>query len=398
MGVYDYITETGTIVPDTAEIQTEVEEEFRAVFGDDFVVDPETPEGGLITAEVTSRQSVARNNSRLANQINPNLSGGTFFDSIWALTGGGRDLASSSTVQLSCTGVAGTVITAGSRAADANGNNWLAATDITIAANGQVTGSFNSENTGPITASLNTINVIVDNSVLGWETVNNEASATPGINTQSDVSGRRERADQLALQGRSTAIAVTSNLLNTTGVRSFSFRENISNTTEVIDGITLVAHSIWAAVDGGTDEDIASSLLEAKSGGAGWNGAVSTPTLEAASGQTFNVLFDRPIAVPVRIRLTLRSGLGVNPSEQVIDSIVNYSNGISPVGRGFVTGNDVSPFEISAAVNNDMPGAFVQGLEIALDTASPTFTQATLPIALNQIAAIQSANIEVILL
>ena len=110
MAVYDYLISTGVIVPDTSDTREDVIAEYRSVFGADFIVDDETPEGTLITAETTSRQSVARNNAAVANQINPNLAGGPFFDAIWALTGGGRDTGRRSAVMVTVTGAANTII------------------------------------------------------------------------------------------------------------------------------------------------------------------------------------------------------------------------------------------------------------------------------------------------
>ncbi len=395
MANYEYLTTTGQIIPDTATIRDDVEAEYKSVFGDDLITDPETPQGALITAEVTSRQSVLRNNARLGNQINPNYSGGTFFDSIWALTGGSRSGSSRSTCQCVVTGISGAVIAAGSRASQDDGTEWRSASEIVIPSSGSVAASFEAVETGPIFAAIGSITSIVTG-ILGWETINNSVVATAGRNTQSDTSGRSSRREQLALQGNSTALAVSSRLSATAGVRSFSFRENIESTTEVIDGITLLSNSIWAAVDGGTDIDVATALLEAKSSGSKWNGAQSVSIVEPVSGQPFTVLFDRPTQVAILIRLTARANLGPDLGDQIANSVLNYANGGSDVGRGFVTGNDVSPYEIASAVNLDNPTTFVMNVEIALDVQSPTYSPATLAVALNEIATVDLAGIEVV--
>lgn len=90
MADYQFITSQGVIVPDTSTLRDDVENEYRSVFGQDLDVNPETPQGALITMEVENRDSVARNNAELANQINPDLAGGIFLDAIWALMGGQR--------------------------------------------------------------------------------------------------------------------------------------------------------------------------------------------------------------------------------------------------------------------------------------------------------------------
>ena len=45
---YDYITNRGVIVPDTSTVLSDVENEFKSVFGNDLDVSPETVQGRLI--------------------------------------------------------------------------------------------------------------------------------------------------------------------------------------------------------------------------------------------------------------------------------------------------------------------------------------------------------------
>ena len=77
---YNYIVSNGVIVPDTATIKTEVEAEWQLIAGPDANIDPSSFEGRLIDATTNERISVARNNSDLANQLNPNMSNGSFVD------------------------------------------------------------------------------------------------------------------------------------------------------------------------------------------------------------------------------------------------------------------------------------------------------------------------------
>ncbi len=117
MADYNYIVSTGVIVPDTASLRSEVEAEYKSVFGADLPVTPETPQGVLITAEVESRDGMVRNNAELANQINPDIAGGVWLDAIWALTRGKRRGATRSRLSgVVFSGIPGTIIPAGSLA------------------------------------------------------------------------------------------------------------------------------------------------------------------------------------------------------------------------------------------------------------------------------------------
>ena len=106
----NYLTQTGIVVPDVSDILAEVQGEYVSVFGSDMSTDPSTPQGVLITAEALARTQVVQNNAALANQINPNVAGGTFLDAIMALTGVQRTPQSQTVVtNVTVTGVVGTV-------------------------------------------------------------------------------------------------------------------------------------------------------------------------------------------------------------------------------------------------------------------------------------------------
>ncbi len=388
MAVYDYLVSTGVIVPDTATTRTAVENEFKQIFGQDFITDPETPQGQWIDAETTSRQSVARNNAAVANQINPNLSGGPFLDAIWALTFGGRNTGRRSTVSATVAGVSGTIIPAGSRARTTNGDEFRAVNPITIPVGGSLAGAFESVAIGAIEAGVNTLTVIVD-PVLGWETITNGAAAALGQSVQSDQQGRLERNNELALVGRSVPVAVISNVSAVTGVRSLSFLENITGSATDIQGINLVANSIWVAVHGGSDADIAMALLMSKTAGAAWNGSQSVAVTEPRSGQSYTVRFDRATTVEILVRITInRLDTVESPIPTIRNIITAYANGEQAGETGFVIGQDVSPYELSGAVNRTIPQLFVSNCEVAVKQMNPTFSQNTLAININQRAVI----------
>src|SRR3982751_47655 len=93
MADYQYLTSTGTVVPDTSQLLSELQTEFRQIFGQDLVVSADTPQGVLITALALARAAVVTNNAALANMLNPNLAIGVYLDAIMALTGMERTVA-----------------------------------------------------------------------------------------------------------------------------------------------------------------------------------------------------------------------------------------------------------------------------------------------------------------
>lgn len=396
MADYKFVTGTGTILPDTADLRTEVEDEWKAAFGQDLQTTPDTPQGVMITAETAARAEVAKNNAALANQINPNLSGGVYLDAICALLGLERAAATRSLLRdVVLTGQPMTPIPAGIRARTASGDLFESVGAVVLDSFGNATVDFQSVEFGPVMATIGSLTHVVD-SVLGWETVDNLTAAIPGVLEQSDESLRELRRRTLARQGISTVEAIISDVSAIDNVRSMQFRENIAATTQVIDGISMVAHSVWACVDGGLDADIARALLNNKTNGAAWNGAVVVPVLEPFSGQTYDVKFDRPDPVAILVRVSVRQGSSLaDPQIAVRDAVMAYVNGEIPNERGFVVGVDVSPFEIAGAVSYFLPGMFVSKVEVALAPGGAWQTT-ELTIALDEIATTQSGSITVI--
>jgi len=394
---YQYIENSGLIVPDTADVLTDVQNEYKDAFGQDLVVTPDTPQGVLITAETLSRDAVIRNNAALANQINPNIAGGVFLDAILALTGSARDPAERSTVSATLGGVAGTVIPAGViPATDPAGDEFELITTVIIEPTGIVVGEFQSVEFGPVPAGVADLTLIVDG-VLGWETVTNADAAVLGTTEQSDQAARLYRKNTLALQGQSQPEAITSGLYATEGVKSLSFRENVTGATAIIDGVSLVEHSIYVCVDGGADQDVAATILRKKSAGANYNGSVTVAVLEPSSGQTYDVTFDRPTPIPVQTRITIKASSSIlDPTQAVKDAVLAFANGELEEEPGFTVGNDVSPFELAGAVNRVYPTIYVQKAEVSL--ASPTaWTTDPIVIEIDEIATILSGAITVVI-
>jgi uncharacterized phage protein gp47/JayE len=402
--VYNYIISTGTIVPDTADIQAEVITEFQLAFGADLITTPNTPQGLLITGETLARASVADNNAALANQINPNIAGGIYLDAICGLMGIERIPATATLVSCNLTGVAGTVIPQSSQAQDTNGNIYASISAVTLAIDGTATVTFQSLADSAITVAANDLNIIVAGGVLGWETVTNPAAQfSIGSTEQSDSALRLYRNGLLAIEGMSTSNAIIAGVLNIAGVTSMTFLENIAPTTETIDGVSMVGHSIYACVAGtALLTDIASVLQSRKSAGAAYNNSASSHPQSIAvtdpfSGQIIDVLFDTPDLIPILVNVTVHANSSIqDPTTIVKTAIVNYATGLIPGEPGLVVGADVSCFELSGAINISNPGIFVSDLQIKKQSAG-SFGYTTIPIAVFEQATISSGNIAVTL-
>ncbi len=315
---------------------------------------------------------------------------------MWALSGGSRDAATSSSVLCNLTGVPGTVIPEGSTAKlDTAGAEVFASTSsVTLDTEGLASVYFASVIKGPVQALPNTLNEI-DSGPLGWETITNPDAAVLGTLTEPDPTLRLLRRNTLALQGTALPEAITSALYIDDGVRSLTFRENVSWEPQTIDGVFMVPKSVYACIDGGTDEEAAMTLLSKKSAGADWNGNTEVMVTDPVSGQVYPVKFDRPDIIEVLARVYIRVGTNISNPEQVVKAaIVAYANGLLPDEPGFVVGGAVSPFELAGAVTTASPGIYVQKVEVSY-ADSVSWVVEELPIGIFEKAHIQLSSVTV---
>ncbi|EMB3081656.1 baseplate J/gp47 family protein [Providencia rettgeri] len=394
MADYQFITSQGVIIPDTCKLREDVENEFKGVFGEDLDVNPETPQGALITMEVENRDAIARNNAELANQINPDKAGGIFLDAIWALMGGQRfDATHSFLSQVKFTGIADTIIPKGSQAATLNGDLFETTKTLIIGKDGSVTGDMRAIETGAVECGVGQLNKVAS-SVLGWETVHNPSNAVLGRDAESDLQSRRRRKQTLAKNTVSVGEAITSALYELEGVRSLAYRENYTDQPMMFDGITLVPHSIYVCVEGGDKEAIARSLLRTKTLGAAFNGSEEVEVLETISGQIYPVKFDRAKEIVLFCRVAVKKAT-VDAQTIIPAAVESWANGDIDGEGGLVVGRDVSPFEISAGINAVEPRLFITRVELSTD--GKAWSSNNYEIKMNEVARLKRSAVQVVL-
>lgn len=395
MAKYNFLVSQGAIIPDTADTRTQVENEFKAVFGENLITDPSTPQGALITRIVEERDAIARNNAELANQINPDLSGGVFLDSLWSLTGGRRNSSVKTIINnVLLSGVPGTFIPAGSLAESQAGDKFELVSNRVLGESGTTTGNFRALEYGAISVPAHSLDTVAS-SVLGWETVDNPIAGVTGRPEETDAHSRRRRRATLALQTTSVNEAIVSRLYAIPEVRSLSYLENYSGSPMTVDGVTLVPHSIWVCVEGGFDLDIATALFETKTIGGAYNGDVSVDVTDPYTGQDYTVLFDRPDDVNLLIRITVRES-SLDVEHLIPELVMNYVNGLLDGEVSFVVGADVSPFEISGAIAQQEPSLFVKNVELSL-AGSGVWSSSVYTIKVSEVARTQISAITVII-
>lgn len=394
---YTYITSSGVIVPDTSTVQEQVTRDLINVFGQDLDTTPETVEGRLVQCLTDYRTNTLAINAQNANQINLRYATGRFLDAIGAFFGVTRIAATSTRVLATVTGIENTIIPAGSQAQTTDGNVFYAENSIIIGETGSATGYFLSLVTGAIPCDTGTLTTIV-NAVLGWETISNGSNGILGTAQESD-NDFRLRIEQARYKGISLLEAIKSRLVNVKGVQSCFVYDNYTNSTITYDGISIDAHSLVVIVDGGVDADIAEAIFKTKTGGTGYTAVPDLSTTVQVTDSAFNVTypvtFNRPQQMPFRVSIQVKNVNydGNNLEADVKQAIINWSENLVDGVDGLKIGQDISSFEIAAAVSAQVPTIYVKDCKTAF--VGGTLSVSELAINIAQIGQLSEENITV---
>lgn len=342
----------------TASSVDEVREAVRAVFTEAFTVNgkpalntsPETPQGQLIdsiTAMLVQKDSELLH---MANMFDPRKSEGVWQDALGMLYFLQRHPAVNSTAKVTCTGLSGTRIFKGAMIqSTADGTQWEAVSGGTIPDGGPAVLEFTCTTPGPVSAPPGTLDKIIT-TIDGWDTVNNEAAATVGMEAESQDAFEIRRYRSVALNSTSSIDSAYSRLASLDGVIAVCVRQNRTDTSMRIDKVTIRPHSVYVCVLGGKDEDIADALYKTVSAGCDYTGTVTVEYKDKLTLGKDTIRFNRPSESAMMVVVTVRRSDNLAPdAENTIKKIVfnnfygtqaaqKYS--VSPVSR-VVMGDDL---------------------------------------------------------
>ncbi len=300
---------TGFYVDEVGDVRADVASAWVGAFAREgeppLNTEPETPAGQLIDSQTAA---IAEKDSELlylCNQFDPRKSSGVFQDclaQIYFLT---RKGAVPSQAVITVTGLPGTVIPVSAQIRSVTDDTLWACTEaVTIPAEGTTSAVFACTTPGAISAAAGTLTRIVT-VVAGWDTAVNNAAAAVGNPAESRGAFESRRYASVALNSRSTASAIYARVLQIPDVVSCYVTQNRTSAPQVIDGYTLKPHSVYVAVVGGDDDDIAQALYDTVSAGCDYNGNTEVQITDPSTGALETVAFNRPAEMDVYIRVTL---------------------------------------------------------------------------------------------
>lgn len=300
---------TGFSVQEPQEVREEVAQSWINAFKSDDTPDintaPETPQGQIIDAETLAITQKDAELAFLANMFNPKTARGIWQDALAEIYFIKRKKAVNSRCYCVLTGLNGTVIEKGSKIqSSADGTYWDLLEDVTINDNSSVTALFECESEGAVIASPNTLNKIIT-TVAGWDTVNNSQSATVGSLEESQQAFEKRRYDSVALNSVGTTASVFSRVNQIDDVVGCYVVDNKTNVNKIIDDYLLKPHSIYVAVIGGSNQDIAEAIYRSLSAGCDYNGNTQITVVDPHTHAKEKVIFMRPTLQNVYIKVNV---------------------------------------------------------------------------------------------
>lgn len=346
-------TDLGPVAPDSADVLQAQQDIWQEAFNNKLNPDPATPQGQLMASLAAIVQDKNSQLLFLANQFNPATASGVWQDALAAIYFLERQGAVATTVQVVCTGLPGTVIegqdtsVTPAQVRTADGTVLVCQTGGTIPAGGSITLPFAAQQTGPVVVEADSVTTIVQ-AQPGWDTVNNP---DPGV-TGQDVESRQEfelrRGQSVALNSRSMLASVYARVGNLTGVIDLLARQNRTDAPVEDNGVTLAPHSIYIAVLGGADADIAEAIYNSVSGGCDYNGNTSVEYTDPVTGAVETILFERPEEYAFAIEVTVQANASTpsNIVELVQANILADFYGQQYPNTGSGTAHDTTPTRV----------------------------------------------------
>lgn len=324
------INDKGVTAPNLDEIISEKSEGYRLIYGQDISIDADSPDGQRIGIESQAVKDAYDTLLYAIQMHDPQHAQGKWAEVIAKLSGIKRDKGKYTIlpdvkfiIDRPVTILTTDVVE------DSNGNKWFTERNVNLNV-GENLVSLRSEFYGAVSLQ---IGAFMDTSEVkfGLKSITTTKTPVEGRLGESTAAMMSRRDRRLAINNTHDREGIEGSLLEVDGVVDALVLEN---NTDVIDSNGVNPHSINAIVLGGTDENIANTILrKIKGGGCGTTGEESFTILNYRGADRI-IKFDRPTVKDIVVVVTL-----VRSRAQVDINIDAVKDAI--VAKKFLIGQDI---------------------------------------------------------
>ena len=379
------LTDTGFERTRLIDRLAEIQGDARSIFGQDIDLSSDTMDGQHVSLFAESTADLDELAELVWLSFDPDLAFGNSLSRLVKINGIERSQGAYSTVNLTLTGTASTLVPQGSIISNANGTVTVYTTaDARIDATGTVIVTAMPDSMGAISADASTLTSI-KSPLFGWDSVTNATAMTLGKVRESDQKLRTRRSSSVSKGSRNMTEALWAKLADLTGVIDVAVLENA---TQYQDSRGLPPNSIHVVIAGGSDIDIAQTIWTSKTGGTGVAGIESHIIVDEVGGEQL-IKFSRPIDASIKIKvfITPLGGYSFSTETLIKNALVDYLPENTSVGGNIINSDLYSPL-------NEIGGFSIEKIELGQGSDIPA--EKSIYLNFNERLVISTADIEVI--
>lgn len=391
--------DSGVKLPLESDLLSGVLDDIDAAFGGGLNRNLETPQGQLASSLAAI---IAAKNTEVANIINmidPQYSRGRWQDAIARIYFITRKPEQPSVVRAKLTGLAGTVVPVGTLAKDISGNIWRSLGEAKIDNTGFVLAEFACDTPGAIPCPPHNLNRVYQ-SVPGLDAIDNEDTAVLGALAESRADFERRRYNSVAKNGHSTTHSIYGEVFQVPGVVDCYVIDNPTGMPTAIapTDYVLKPHSVYVAVLGGDENEVAKAIWRKKDVGCDYNGNTTVRVYDDELGYSappaYDVSFQRPSPVPVKFLVTIVSSdaVPVNGVDIVKRTILDTFNGAGDDGQRERIAARILATRYYVALGKTIMSDFVVNVKVGLTTPNADLVN----IGIDQVPTLDAADITVV--
>ncbi len=327
-------TDKGLLVEDTETIRLEVQNAFKAAFGDSLDVCASSPQGQIIdsiTAMIVDRDNQML---ELTNQLDPSKNEGIYQEAIGHLYFLERKSASKTIVKCICYGLRGTSIPKSSIVKSVDNYLFYSVDDAIIGENGEVEIYFECEEYGSIPINAEDINSIVS-VISGFDSVINLESGITGSEEETRAEFEQRRALSVAKNSQGSVSALTGEIAAIDNIIDYLILENAYNTSIVQNGVEIDPHSLYICVLGGSNTDIAKAIYTKKDMGCGtsYNNVnnIEITHVDESSNAQYSYNITRPYVLDfyIKVQISLQDYASFDLENRIKSALIDNFYGIN---------------------------------------------------------------------
>lgn len=326
----DQLDSNGLQVSTVSEIRSDLESQFKSIYGEDILLDSSTPDGQLINILAQKGYDIRGLLLQLYNSFNPDNTQGALLDQRCAINNIFRKQGLFTTVTIDITTDRSVTLAGvddnynspeatGYTIQDDEGNQFVLVNTTTFGT-GTTSALFRSAVLGDVVVTPNTITTPVT-IVQGVISVNNPAAANEiGYTEETDADLKLRRRQSVAIGSFGYLNGLQAALLQLDGVSDAKVYENYTDET---DANGIPGHCIWVVIDGGRVSEIANTIYAKKSPGCNMKGDITYTIVTPALTQ-FVAQWDNATIQNLYIKFNIKKVADISYNQ---DTIKEYIEG-----------------------------------------------------------------------